>query len=212
MIVRMFRGRVRPGLQEEYLRLLQDEAMPMFRAHPGLEDVRIAIPLGPGDDEFVVTTVWHDLPSLRSFAGERWFEPRMTPVEAELLRARSVWHYRTAPTEPPVPPGGTGPPTEVDLGRIRVDPARRAAWVDGARIELPPREFAALVTLAARAEEPVPAPDLAFGVWPDRPWVTPEDVRRVVYRLRRFLGDGGPAGLIRTRRGHGYVLEPNGRK
>jgi DNA-binding SARP family transcriptional activator len=62
--------------------------------------------------------------------------------------------------------------------------------------------------LALRPGRPVTSDELARHVWPDQPGVNGEDIRRVVYRLRRMIGDDRRRRpLIRNRRGQGYVLQ-----
>jgi DNA-binding response OmpR family regulator len=69
-------------------------------------------------------------------------------------------------------------------------------------------EFAVLSELPTRPGLPTTSAELARHVWPDRPDMNGDDVRRLVYRLRRHLGDDRRRHpLIRNRRGYGYVLE-----
>lgn len=213
VITRVFRGAVRPGQHEEFERLIREEAMPRFRSTPGCLSVHFGTPTEASPDEYVVVTVWRDPDSLKGFAGERWSEPKLSLHEAHVLADATVHHYRNGDGATIVPPAsarGVGRPAEVlDLGRLRVDLARRVAELDGRELELPPREFSVLAELALRAGEPVPSDELASLVWPQDAYPTGEDVRRAVYRLRKLLGDQGRARpLIRTRRGHGYVLDP----
>lgn len=203
MIIRVFRGEVRPGKQEEFLRVLEEQGLPHFRAHPGMLGVHVGLPTEQAPEELLVTTMWRDLDALRTFAGERWYEAKILPGERHLLKRAHVHHYWSEDGErwPP-----REPPEVLDLGRLRVDLGRRVAAVNGRRIDLPPREFAVLAELALRPGRPVSSEELARRVWPQQA-VNGDDVRRVVYRLRRLLGDDRRRPLIRNRRGHGYVLE-----
>ncbi|HEX6262952.1 MAG TPA: winged helix-turn-helix domain-containing protein [Actinomycetota bacterium] len=216
VITRVFRGTVRPGQHAEFERLFREEAVPRFETTPGCLSVHFGTPTEASPDEYLVVTVWENVESLKAFAGERWSDPKLSLREAHVLSDATVHHYRNGDGEAIVPPAsahGGGPPAEVlDLGRLRVDLARRVAELDGGEVELPPQEFSVLAELALRAGEPVPSDELARLVWPEDAWPTGEDVRRSVYRLRRLLGDQGRARpLIRTRRGHGYVLDPGER-
>jgi heme-degrading monooxygenase HmoA len=204
VIIRVFRGEVQPGKQEEFLRVLEEQGVPHFRSHPGMLGIHVGMPTEQAPEEFLVTTMWQDLVALRTFAGERWYEAKILPGERHLLKRSFVHHYWTEEGErwPP-----REPPEVVDLGRLRVDLGRRVAAVNGKEVDLPPREFAALAELALRPGRPVTSDELARHVWPDQA-VNGEDVRRVVYRLRRLIGDDRRRRpLIRNRRGHGYVLE-----
>lgn len=213
VITRVFRGTVRPGRHAEFERLLREEGVPRFERTPGCLSVHVGTPTEASPDEYMVVTVWRDLDALKAFAGEQWSDPKLSLREAHVLADATVHHYRNGDGRTIVPPAsvrGVGRPAEVlDLGRLRVDLARRVAALDGREVELPPREFSVLAELALRAGEPVASDELAGLVWPEDAYPTGEDVRRSVYRLRRLLGDQGRARpLIRTRRGHGYVLDP----
>ena len=205
MIIRVFRGQVQPGMQEEFAALLRDQAVPDFRRRPGLLGVHVGNPTDLVPDEFMVTTMWEDLDALRAFAGERWFEAKILPEERRLLKRTFVHHYWAEGGErwPPRPS-----PEVIEVGPVRVDLGRRVAEVDGRRVELPPREFSVLAELVLNAGRPISSEDLAERVWPDHAAVNADDVRRVVYSLRRLIGDADRVSpLIRNRRGYGYVLE-----
>lgn len=93
--------------------------------------------------------------------------------------------------------------------RLTVDIRKGLAHADGIAIEIPPREFAVLVQLARAVGEPLTAEELARRAWPDDTLLTDQDIRRYVYRLRRILRLAGADDMIHTRRGFGYVLEPD---
>jgi DNA-binding winged helix-turn-helix (wHTH) protein/heme-degrading monooxygenase HmoA len=205
VIIRVFRGVVQPGKQDEFLKVLEEQGIPHFRSHPGMLGVHVGTPTEASPDEFLVTTMWKDLDALRTFAGERWYEAKILPGERKLLKRAHVHHYWTEEGErwPP-----REPPEVIDLGALTVDLSRRTARVRGREIDLPPREFAVLAELALQPDRPIPSEDLAARVWPGRTWMNADDVRRVVYSLRRLIGDDRrKRPLIRTRRGYGYVLE-----
>ena len=91
-------------------------------------------------------------------------------------------------------------------GAIEVDPLRRHATLHGRRLELTETEFALLLCLAERHGEILTRGhilDLAWGYRFD-PGTNVVDVH--VNRLRRKLEPEG-AGLLRTVRGIGYVLD-----
>lgn len=185
----------------------------MFHAADGMEAVHFGTPTEHTPDEYVVVSVWRDLDALRGFAGDAWNEPKLSLTEAHLLEEATVHHYRNGDGESLGSASLTGnggeAPEVVDLGSVRVDLARRTVEVDGAPVELPPLEFSLLSELALRPNEPIPSEELMQLAWPDTAWPSPDDVRRAVYRLRRHLGDQErERPLIRSRRGHGYVLEP----
>jgi DNA-binding winged helix-turn-helix (wHTH) protein len=204
VIIRVFRGVVVPGKQEEFLRVLREEGLPHFRSHPGMLGIHVGMPTEASPEEFLVTTMWTDIDALRIFAGERWFEAKILPGERHLLQRAHVHHYWTEE-------GERWPPREpeiIEVGPLSVDLSRRAARVGGREIDLPPREFAVLAELALQPDRPISSRDLAARVWPGEATMNGDDVRRVVYSLRRLIGDDRrKRPLIRNRRGYGYVLE-----
>lgn len=208
MIIRVFRGRVHPGMQAQYLRFLYERAVPEIGRHPGVLGFHVGEPLDDDGDEFVVMSVWSSLGDLRGFAGRRWRDARIMPGETELLREKHVHHYLAGPSQFPAPaPPTPAAPDRIELGALTVDLRARTALVQGRPVHLPPREFSVLAELARRPDEPVPAAELALRVWPESSVVTAEDVRRVIYRLRRAMGDHGRrAPLIGLRKGFGYYL------
>ncbi len=103
-----------------------------------------------------------------------------------------------------------GMPELLDAGEVRVDVTERLAYVNDQQVELPPKEFALLAELALHPGQPITSSEIAARVWPESAWITGDDVRRTVYRLRKLIGDDErDKPLIRNRRGHGYVLEPH---
>lgn len=97
----------------------------------------------------------------------------------------------------------------IEIGALSVDLARQIAVVDGEPVRLPPREFAILRELSVHVGEPISAAELIARLWPPDAAVTPVDVARHVYRLRRLIGDNDrPLPLVSTRRGFGYCIEP----
>ncbi len=208
VIIRVFRGRVRPGMQAAYLRFLYERAVPELTRHPGVIGFHVGEPLDEQGDEFVVTSVWASLNDLRAFAGRRWRDARIMPGEDKLLLEKHVHHYLAGPSQFPAPASAAPTrPDRIELGSLTVDLRGRMALIDGRPVALPPREFSVLAELARRPDEPVPASELALRVWPESAMVTADDVRRVVYRLRRALGDQRRREpLIRLRKGFGYYL------
>lgn len=89
---------------------------------------------------------------------------------------------------------------------VRLDMARRLAFLDGERVDLPPKEFDILAELVGRAGRPVGAAELAKRVWSPGEHASVDDVHRHIYRLRKALGPRGDE-LVSNRRGFGYVLE-----
>jgi DNA-binding response OmpR family regulator len=121
------------------------------------------------------------------------------PVRLTELLARLRAHLRRQSG----PAGGS-----VAVGALRLDLAGRRATVGGRELELRPKEFDLLATLAGRAGELVTREDLMAQVW-DENWFGPTKTLDVhVSVLRRKLAEMGedPA-RITTVRGRGYRYE-----
>lgn len=96
----------------------------------------------------------------------------------------------------------------VDLGRLRVDPARRTATLDGVDLDLTTAELDLLYELAKRAGEVLDRDALSLALR-GVPWDGVDrsiDLR--VSRLRRKLGPDA-AEILKSVRGAGYLLVPS---
>ena len=100
--------------------------------------------------------------------------------------------------------GRTG--QRVRLGALVVDPVARAVSWDGAAVELSPREFALLHALASRPDTAVSKDDLLRLVWGDEQAASRNVVEVYVGYLRRKLDAVGAGDVVRTVRGHGYLV------
>ena len=92
MVIRVFRARLKPGKLAPFAQVYADYARPMMRAAPGCLAERAGPPAGRRD-EFVIVSVWRDLESLITFAGDTWREAMVLPGEAALLEVARVEHY-----------------------------------------------------------------------------------------------------------------------
>ena len=96
----------------------------------------------------------------------------------------------------------------IDLGRLRVDPARRTATLDGLDLDLTTAELDLLYELAKRAGEVLDRDALSLALR-GAPWDGVDrsiDLR--VSRLRRKLGPDA-ADILKSVRGAGYLLVPS---
>jgi DNA-binding response OmpR family regulator len=80
-------------------------------------------------------------------------------------------------------------PTVLVHGDLRVDPARRVATRDGARLALSPKELAVLEQLMAAGGSVVSAEELLERVWDEATDPFTTTVKVTISRLRRKLGD-----------------------
>jgi DNA-binding response OmpR family regulator len=101
-------------------------------------------------------------------------------------------------TTPPLPP-------TLSCGDITLDPARRAAFRAGRRLELSPKEFAVLECLLAAPGVVRSAEELLERVWDEAADPFTSAVKHTMHRLRAKLGDPP---VIRTVREGGYRIGP----
>ncbi len=98
MIIRVFRSRVKPGMHEEYERLLRETVIPLMLQAPGLVKLHVGTPLDDPPQEFLLMSVWDNISSLRAFFGRRWRESVVVPGEAHLVAEAIVDHYEVLET------------------------------------------------------------------------------------------------------------------
>lgn len=94
----------------------------------------------------------------------------------------------------------------LERGALRVDFARRQAWLGPAEVPLTRRELEVLERLSTARGHAVAKDDLLEEVWGE---ATPEaaaSLEVIVARLRRKLEGEAGAPLIRTLRGYGYAI------
>jgi DNA-binding response OmpR family regulator len=94
----------------------------------------------------------------------------------------------------------------IRIGQLDVERAKRQVRWAGALVPLSPREFAVLDVLAGRAGVVVTKDELLRAVWGDEQAATRNAVEVYVGYLRRKLEAVGAGDMLRTVRGHGYVV------
>jgi heme-degrading monooxygenase HmoA len=70
MIARYWRGRVRPGLLEEYRRYVADVALPDYRAIPGNRGAYIFTKENDDHGDVITLSFWDSYESIKGFAGD----------------------------------------------------------------------------------------------------------------------------------------------
>jgi hypothetical protein len=93
VIIRVFRPTVRPGQQDAFERFLRETAIPLVGKQDGMLAQHVGLPFEPDGREFVYISVWKDVDSIRSFAGENWQEAVIDPSEEEMLEETSIEHF-----------------------------------------------------------------------------------------------------------------------
>ncbi len=96
------------------------------------------------------------------------------------------------------------------IGTLSIDLAGRRVWHDGHEIRLTAREFSVLELLALRRGEVVTRRDLWEHLYEFEDQTASNVVDVLVYSLRKKLEAAGEAAarLIQTRRGQGYLFDP----
>jgi len=97
--------------------------------------------------------------------------------------------------------------TELCIGDLRLDTAARRVTRAGVPVELTPREYQLLEYLMRRGGEVVSRSQIEEHIYDDLANPMSNVVDSAICALRRKLHSTGPQAIIRTRRGHGYVLE-----
>ena len=97
----------------------------------------------------------------------------------------------------------------LSVGKLRLDLEHRAVDCAGVRIDMSPREFELLLTLARARDRVLSREELLQKVWGVQFDPGTNVVNVLIARLRRRLEPWAP-GLIRTVVGEGYTLDPLG--
>ena len=84
-VLRQWRGVVKPGLAEDYLRHLHQETLPALARLAGFITVTIARREVEDGTEFQVTTVWRSLDAIKAFAGDDVTAAVVPPAAAALM-------------------------------------------------------------------------------------------------------------------------------
>lgn len=119
------------------------------------------------------------------------------PAPAEVVAARVVRILQRSRSEPQDP--------AVRVGRLRVDPYRRAVLVDGVEVEVTPVEYRLLEALAGAAGRAFTRGELIGRAMPDSDALE-RSVDVHVWSLRRKLERAGVPGMLETVRSVGYRL------
>lgn len=97
-------------------------------------------------------------------------------------------------------------PERIVVGDLIVDTRARQAIRAGTPIQLTAKEFALLEYLARRSNEVVSRAEIAEHVWDETLDPFSKVIEVIIQRLRKKVDSDGVEGLIRTRRGEGYIL------
>jgi len=84
-VIRQWKGIVKPGLADEYIRHLNEETVPSLRAIPGFGYASILRREVEEGTEFQVVTGWRSLDAIRAFAGDDITVAVVPPAAQKLM-------------------------------------------------------------------------------------------------------------------------------
>ena len=87
LVVRQWKGIVKRGLAQEYIRHLREETFPSLRRLSGFVDATILRREVDEGTEFQITTLWHSLDAIKAFAGDD-VSVAVVPPAAQALMVR----------------------------------------------------------------------------------------------------------------------------
>ncbi|SRR6266481_5030879 len=100
MILRVFRARIKQGCRDEWTALVKDHSFPLLTGVPGLLGFFGGNALDPKSGDYIMTSVWADLESLKKWAGTDWQQAIIPEVERRLIEESSIIHYETFSPSP----------------------------------------------------------------------------------------------------------------
>jgi DNA-binding response OmpR family regulator len=132
------------------------------------------------------------------------------PVEVEALLARIEAVLRRVPPKAAGEPMPAPRSTDLRVGELLVEPARRRAALGGEQLSLTPTEFRLVTVLAAHPEAVLTRDQLAQEVWGYADASNGRTIDVHVRRLRIKLAHHGVRGpSIVSVRGMGYLITPD---
>lgn len=96
MVVRVFRAKARPGMEDELAQLIETVSIPFVDGHSGLVARYAGRGIGRTNDELLMISVWESVDAMKAMTGDDW-EKEVIPDEreAERIETSSVEHYQT---------------------------------------------------------------------------------------------------------------------
>ncbi len=95
MFIRLFHARVRAGKQDEFKKAVELLSLPNIRERSGMIACYPGQPVGSGSTEFVLVTVWNDLPAAKNRTEEEWARAIIPPETLPLLEEWHVEGYKS---------------------------------------------------------------------------------------------------------------------
>ena len=93
MIVRTFKATIYPGKNEEFKTFFTQIAIPLVKQQEGLIDLYIGLPMDETSSDFIMTSFWKDINSIKKFSGEQWQNAVIDDREKHLVQSATMEHY-----------------------------------------------------------------------------------------------------------------------
>ncbi|MHC4225372.1 MAG: response regulator transcription factor, partial [Planctomycetota bacterium] len=93
------------------------------------------------------------------------------------------------------------------VGDLKIDSARRSVVHGDAQISLTPNEYSVLEYLVVRRGNVVTKQELLDHLYPVEEPASENAIEVLIHQLRKKIHDPEDSDIIRTRRGHGYLIE-----
>lgn len=93
MYVRIWRGRIHRGKENDFERVFKELALPFMKEQKDCVRVVTGRDRLSGEGRFLMVSLWRSLEGIQKMAGPGWREPVVLPEERELIREASVEHY-----------------------------------------------------------------------------------------------------------------------
>jgi heme-degrading monooxygenase HmoA len=105
MIARIWQGRTRASVADEYLAYMYEHGVQKLRATRGNLGVQVLRRVHDGIAEFTTMSYWSSHDEIRAYAGEDIDKPRHLPRDAEYLLElpEQVKHFEILVDDPPRP-------------------------------------------------------------------------------------------------------------
>ena len=98
MIIRVLQATIAPMRSAEFHAFVMDRAIPAFRQHDGLIDVRVGLRSDGSEDFGIVISVWSDWDALAAAVGPDPSRPYVLTPETGLVTSVEVRHYEGVAT------------------------------------------------------------------------------------------------------------------
>ncbi len=99
--------------------------------------------------------------------------------------------------------------SNLEIGNLVIDTARRLVSLGEKEIELPPREYALLEYLALHKNRVVSRTEIEEHIYNDEANLMSNVIDSAICTIRKKIDKPGTSSFIETRRGMGYMLQGN---